>query len=216
MPAKKKFPLRELVFNKNLLKVVAVSVLWHIASGAATPFYGSYKVSALGFSMTFVSVLLVVSSVSRALVSRPIGRFADKRSFAVSMIFCMSVAALSFGINIFTVPSNGYVLFTLHSILHAISMAGINSGLTNLVYDYVPHEQRIAALALQNSIAGVVGFATTCLVGVLVDRIQSAGNVFLGMKLYAQQVTSAIAFVGCVVTLLYLVFVIRKVSKVKN
>ncbi len=213
---KKKFPLKELVLNKNLLKVVAVSVIWHIASGVSTPFYGSYKVGALGFSMTFISVLGIGSSIMRALCSRPMGRFADRKSFATSMILCMGVVALSFGINIFTVPSNGYILFTLFSVLHAISMAGINSGLTNLVYDYVPHEQRVAALALQNSIAGVVGFGATCLAGVLVDHIQENGNVFLGMNLYAQQVVSALSFAVSIIILLYLVFVIKKISRVKG
>jgi len=213
---KNKFPIKELVLNKNLLKVVAVSVIWHIVTGVSTPFYGSYKVGALGFSMTFVSVLALVSSLSRALVSRPIGRFADRRSFATAMILCISIAALSFGINVFAVPANGMILFTLYSILHAVSMAGINSGLTNLVYDYVPHEQRVAALALQNSIAGLIGFGTTCLAGVLVEHIQASGNVFLGINIYAQQVVSAISFAACILLLLYLVFVIRKISKVKD
>ena len=213
---KKKFPLKELLFNKSLLKVVAVSVIWNIASGVATPFYGSYKVGALGFSMTFVSILGIVSSLSRAVVSRSIGRFADKKSFALSMMLCIGVAALAFGINIFTVPANGLVLFTLHSVLYAISMAGINSGLTNLVYDYVPHGQRVAALALQNSIAGLVGFGTTCLAGKLVDYIQANGNLFFGMRLYAQQVVSAIAFAVCILLIVYLMLVIRKISRVKE
>jgi len=132
------------------------------------------------------------------------------------MILCISIAALSFGINVFAVPANGMILFTLYSILHAVSMAGINSGLTNLVYDYVPHEQRVAALALQNSIAGLIGFGTTCLAGVLVEHIQASGNVFLGINIYAQQVVSAISFAACILLLLYLVFVIRKISKVKD
>ncbi len=214
--AQKKFLFKELMLNKNLLKVVAVSVIWYIVTGISTPFYGSYKVGALGFSMTFISVLGIVSSVMRALCSRPMGRFADKKSFATAMILCMGIAALSFGINIFAVPANGYVLFTLYSVLYAISMAGLNSGLTNLVYDYVPHEQRVAALALQNSIAGVVGFGTTCVAGLLVDHIQEKGNVFWGMNLYAQQVVSAISFVVSILLLLYLVFVIKKISRVKE
>ncbi len=212
----KKLPLKELFSNKNLLKVIIFSILWHIAHYATTPFYGAYKNNVLGFSMLFNSVLSIAYSIIRALCSRPLGRFADRKSFATMLIICFAIISAAFGINIFTVPSNGYVMFTIYYILFAIAMAGINSGTVNLVYDYVPHNQRVAALALQNSIAGVIGFLTTTVVSLLVDHIQISGNVFLGMKVYAPQVVSAIGFIMAIVTELYLVFVISKIKREKE
>lgn len=212
----KKLPLKELFSNKNLIKVVIFSILWHIANYATTPFYGAYKNNVLGFSMLFNSVLSIAYSIIRALCSRPLGRFADRRSFATMLIICFAIISAAFGINIFTVPSNGYIMFTLHYILFAIAMAGVNSGTVNLVYDYVPHSQRVAALALQNSIAGIIGFLTTTLVSLLVDHIQSNENVFLGMNVYAPQVVSAIGFIMAIVTELYLIFVIRKIKREKE
>ena len=212
----KKLPLKELFSNKNLLKVILFSILWHIAHYAATPFYGAYKSNVLGFTAIFNSVLSIAYSIIRALCSRPLGRFADRKSFATMLIICFAIISLAFGINIFTVPANGHIMFTLYYILFAVAMAGINSGTVNLVYDYVPHNQRVAALALQNSIAGVIGFLTTTVVSLLVDHIQESGNVFLGMKVYAPQVVSAIGFVMVIVTELYLVFVIRKIKRVKE
>lgn len=212
----KKLPLKELFSNKNLLKVIIFSILWHIAHYATTPFYGAYKNNVLGFSMLFNSVLSIAYSIIRALCSRPLGRFADKKSFATMLIICFAIISAAFGINIFTVPENGFFMFTLYYVLFAVAMAGINSGTVNLVYDYVPHNQRVAALALQNSIAGVIGFLTTTVVSLLVDYIQANGNTFLGMKMYAPQVVSAIGFAVAIITELYLVFVIRKIKRVKE
>ncbi len=211
-----KVSFRALLLNKNLVKVILFSVLWHVVNYAAIPFYGSYKVGALGFSMTFVAVLSAIGSIVRALASQPMGRFADRHSFAVSLILCFSVLLVGFFLNIFAVPSNGAVLYTSYTVLHAIAMAGINSGTINLIYDYVPHNRRVAALALQNSIAGIAGFLTTLAVSPLVDDIQANGNVFLGMHVYPQQVLSCFSAVGTVLVLLYLIFVIRKIRRVEE
>lgn len=207
--------IRAILSNRNLLKVSAVAIVWTVASSVSTPFYGAYKIGGLGFSMTAVSIIGIVSSLTRALFSRPIGRFADRRSFSSSMILCLLIASAGFLACAFAAPGSGKIAFCIYSILNAISMAGINSGLINLVYDYVPHEQRVAALAIQNSVAGVLGFGTTCLVGILVDHIQKNGNVFFGVNIAAQQVVSVIAMIITLLLTLYLVFVIRKISKVK-
>jgi len=207
-------PIRRMICNKNLLKVMLFAVLWHIAQYATTPFYGSYEVGALGFSMTFVAVLSAVCSLTRALCSRPIGRFADRHSFATMLIPCFAIWGVGYFINIFTVPANGKVLFFIYSLLNAISMGGINGGTINLIYDYVPHEQRVAALALQNSIAGVCGFLTTLAFSRLVDHIQANGNTFLGIRVYAQQVLSLFACVMILLVIGYLLLVIRKMHRV--
>ena len=167
-PSNVKEILLGLVKDKNLLKVVLISVLWNIASYATTPFYGSYQKSELGFTMTFISVLSIVTAIVRSSFSRPMGRYADKYSFSKMLNICFILATAAFAVNIFTSPSNGMVLYTLHVILYAIAMAGINSSVINLIYDYVSPEQRTAALALKSALAGFAGFFTTLAVSPLV------------------------------------------------
>ena len=111
--------------------------------------------------------------------------------------------------NIFTVPANGRIFYLLYYILYAIAMGGINSALTNLVFDMVKPQMRSNALALSQSMSGLVGFLTTLVVSVLVSHIQTNNNVFLGMELYAQQVTSAIATIFTLLSVLYVICVIR-------
>ncbi len=212
-PVRTRELLRDLLHDKKLLKVILVSVLWHIATYASTPFYGTYTIKELGFSMTFISILSAIYAVCRSLVSRPLGRYADRTSFSSMLNICLVFAFLGFSVNIFTVPSNGKIFYTVYYILYALCMAGMNSGELNLIYDHVSHEKRVCALALKNTVAGLVGFLTTLIVSRLVEAIQANGNRFLGMQVYAQQVTSAIAAIMTVVVFVYLNLVVRKMKK---
>jgi hypothetical protein len=126
---------------------------------------------------------------------------------------CFALVTIAFGINIFTTPKNGSILYVCYVILHAISMAGINSSVINLIYDYVEPKKRTSALALKSAFAGFAGFFTTLAVSPLVAYIQKAGNRFLGLSVYAQQVTSALAFLLMVVLLVYMNTVVRKIKR---
>lgn len=212
-----KLPLKksvgELFKDKNLLKIILISVLWNVVCYTATPFYGTYQIKELGFSMTFVSALSAAYAVIRSVFSRPLGRFADKYSFAKMLNICFLIMLVAFIVNAFTVPSNGKVFFTVYYVLHAVAMAGINSAAINLIYDYVDKEKRVGALALKSTLAGFAGFFTTLAVSPLVSYIQENGDTFLGLHVYAQQVVSVIAAVLLVGLLIYLNTVVRKIKK---
>ena len=202
-----------IVKDKNLRKVIILPVIWHIAHYAATPFYGSYLIGELGWQLTFVSLLNAFTSVTRACVSRPIGRYADKTSFATMLNFCFTVAAVSFFVNMFTTPQTSAVTYTLYSVLYVIGIAGINSGEINLIYDFVDPSRRVGALAIKNFLAGTAGFLTTLAISPLVDFIQANDNTLFGIPVYAQQVTSLIACVLTVGVIVYLNLVVRKIPR---
>lgn len=205
--------LSELVKDKNLFKVILIAILWNVAVYSATPFYGSYQIKELGFTMTFVSILSAAYAIIRSIFSRPMGKYADKYSFAKMLNICFIIALVGFSVNIFTVPKNGKIFYTIYYILYAVSMAGINSATVNLIYDYVDKEKRIGALALSRMFSGFAGFFTTLAVSPLVSYIQNNGNVFFGLNVYAQQVVSALAVVLITVLIVYLNLVVKKIKK---
>ena len=204
--------LKGLLSDKNLFKVILISVLWNVTSYAAIPFYGSYQIKELGFSMTFVSILAAAYAVVRSLFSRPMGKIADKYSFAKMLNVCFIVMFAGFVVNVFTVPSNGAILFTVYYMLYAIAMAGINSATINLIYDYVDQDKRVGALSLNSTFAGFAGFFTTLAVSPLVTYIQNNGNTLFGIPVYAQQVVSVLAAVLQAVLLIYLNTVVKKIK----
>ena len=85
-----------------------------------------------------------------------------------------------------------------------MAMAGINSSITNLIFDYVHGPKRRSALAVNSAIGGAAGFLATCLMSPVVARIQQAGNALFGLNVYPAQFVSAVAFA---VTALLVVFV---------
>jgi len=199
--------LKELKSNRLYVRTVPVILIWHIAQSSATPFYGAYQIKELGFSMTFISVLSIVYSLVRAAFSPALGRLADRHSFSRMALLCFAIAAAGFLVNCFTVPANGKIFYTAYYCLYAIAMAGINSAMTNLVYDCVQGTGRLGALAISSALGGVCGFVATCLMSPIVAHIQRQGNRLLGLSLYPAQFVSAVALL---ITLLLLVY-LRKV-----
>lgn len=206
--------LSTLLHDRMFIRIVIINVLWAVASHCSTPFYGTYQIKELGFSMTFISVLSIIYSIVRTLVSPILGRYADKHSFSRMVIVCFGIVGVSFLINTFTVPANGKIFFTIHYCLYAISMGGIGSATTNIIYDHVKGDARRDALAISSSLSGVAGFATTCLMSPIVSLIQRNGNRMLGMQIYPAQLVSFIAFILTALLVLYVYFfVIRAAEK---
>ena len=214
--AKQRVDILGVLKDKRLLAVMAVYIMWYIANYISTPFYGTYQNKELGFTLAFVSIISVASSISRAVLSIPVGRFADKFSFTKMLSLVFAIAAVGFIVCGFATPSNGKVVFTIYSILHAVAMAGINSGSINLIYEHYKGDNKTGALAVSHACSGLCGFLTTLAASKLVASIQENGNKFLGLELYAQQVVSFIAAAIVIIIIIYLNTVITNLNKRKD
>lgn len=202
--------ISELFKNKNVLRVTAVFILYYISNYASVPFYGTYLIGELGFSLKLVSTLTICGSVSRILVSKAWGRYADKKSFVAMIEKCFLVLGVSQLCVILAVPSNGKIMFWLYYILHGIAMGGINSALINLIFDYVAPEKRADSLAVTQAVSGLTGFLTTLCISPLISLIQKNGNTVFGIPLYAQQFVTIISLIFTVLAILFVRFVIMK------
>ena len=202
--------IKEAISDKNLLALIPLFMLWNVATYATTPFLGTYSLKELSFSMTLLAVISIVAALVRAVFSIPMGKFADKFSFLNMLNVCYAVMLMAFSMLIFF----GKSFFVAYQILHAIGMAGVNSGTVNLIYDYTPYHKRTAALALKNTVVGFAGFLTTLAAKPLVDRIQANGNSFLFLEnVYAQQVLSAFSALVIVIIIIYLNVVVRGLKR---
>ena len=206
--------LSDMVHNRDLIKVILVGIIWNIASGFSVSFYTSYLREELAFKFTIISAISMVASICRILVSPLVGRIADKRSFAFSMTLCFAAVGAGFFSMIFVTPETRW-LYLVYACLHAFSMAGINSGVINLIYDYVQPRDRAVAMGVKNALGGILGFLATLLSGVVVSSIQAAGGFrILGMTLYAQQVLSVVSFVVTMLLIIYMRVVIKPLKRV--
>ena len=111
----------------------------------------------------------------------------------------------------------GRVCFIIFYVLYAITLAGTNSGIMNLIFDYVPKEKRTGAVAILYTIGGLVGFFSTLLAKPLVDTVQANGNRFLFIdSIYAQQILSVISALLTLATLLYINTFVKRLTKANN
>ena len=205
--------IKDVLCDKNLWLVLPISTLWSIASHISTPFYGTFQLKELAFTMTMVTVLSAVSSLTRASVSLPFGKIADKYSYVKLLNICFPIAAVAFALNIFANSTAGVYLYCGYAILHAISMAGINGADINLIYDAVPYERRTGAIAIRGALAGFLGFFATLAVRPLVRHIQET-NTFFGIEVYAQQVLSLISTIIIVFIIIYINTALRGFKRI--
>ena len=202
--------LAKLLKNRNIIRVTIVFVLYYVSYYISTPFYGTYQIGELDLSLTFISAIVMFGSMSRVLVSKFWGRYADKKSFAAMIEKCFIFLGFAQLCAVLAVPQTGKIMFVLYYVFHGIALGGINSALINLIFDYVPVEQRADSLAITQAIAGFTGFITTLLVSPLVSNIQSNGNKLLGISIYAQQFVSIIALIVTITAVFYIRFVFIK------
>jgi hypothetical protein len=117
---------------------------------------------------------------------------------------------------VFCMPQSGMlatVLYVAFYLCYAFSIAGTNSSLTNLCFDYVEHEDRRYILGVKNALSGVIAFATSLGFGAIVNLIEGRGNLLFGMTVYPQQLLSLIS---AVITLTLVVFVLPTLKKDKK
>ena len=192
------------VRNKKVITVTTVFILYNVATYATTPFYGTYCIKELGFNLKFVTFLTILGSISRVLVSRFWGNYADKHSFAKMIEKCLLVLAFAYICMTFANPFTGRIAVAMYYIFHGIALAGISNAITNMMFDYVAPESRADSFAVCQAFAGLCGFLTTLLVSPAITLVQNSGNSFFGLTVYAQQLLS---FGGLIITLLGVLFV---------
>ena len=201
------------LLSKAFRKIIFVDVLWQIATGITMGFFATYQINELSFSLKYVAILTALYSIVRVLFSRYFGKFADKHSWAKMLMLSFGIAAVAYFINIFTVPSNGKIVYAIFYSIYGVYMAGANSGLMNIVFDYVSHEDRSCALGVKSALGGIVGFGASLVGAEIVNMVQSNGNIVFGRTIYAQQILSFIAFVVFVYTIFYIKVYILKMKK---
>jgi len=200
-------PVREVLHktlgNKNFRRVIMLTVLFDIARYFSGGFMGIYKSKDLMMSVFLVQVINITANLMRFLISKPMGRYSDKKSFAKGFELALWIEAIAFFICIFTTKSTWYLII-IYTILRACATAGTNANSYNIVYSYVDSKYIVQAMAIKNCIGGLFGFGASVLGGMILDYVQKNGNSLFGLNVYGQQVLTAISFVVIVISIIYI------------
>ncbi|MBE7052361.1 MAG: MFS transporter [Ruminococcaceae bacterium] len=200
------------VLDKSFRKIILLDIIWHIGNGISVSFFGTYQINELGFTLSYVAILSAFQSLVRVAFSRFFGKIADRTSWARMLMIAISVGAVGFLVNTFTAPSNGKWMFVVYGAFNAAYLAGANSGMSNIVFDYVTKENRSYALGVKAALGGIAGFLASLLGAWVVSFVQSHGNSVFGVTVYAQQILSFVSFVVFVGVVVYIKFVVMKLK----
>ena len=201
--------IRMLFSNRGFLCSVALHALWSISVYMTVGFMGTYKTKELLLSVGTVQLINIAACLLRALFSKPIARYADKRSYAKGIRLGMTIAAAGYLVNIFTTP-NMWWLVVLYTVLYHVACAGTSQNMMNMVYSYVDSKYFVQASAIKYSISGLCGFGASMLASRILGAVQANGNSLFGLSLYGQQLLSAISLVLVLIAIVFVKLVVEK------
>lgn len=208
--------LGALVRNRPYLHVVGLQILWTCAQCLTAGFLGSYKSKELMYSVGTVQIINIFGNAFRFVLSKPLGRFADHTSYSRCIEIGLYIAAAGFLAAVLASPASRW-LIVVFTLLSAISQAAMGSNLFNIMYDVVPPEHFVQASAIRNCTGGVFGFLASLAGSRILTFVQDSGNAFLGLSVYGQQLLSAVSFLLCVGTALYVhKFLLKKRQAVRG
>ena len=206
--------LKNLWKNKKFRYRVLIAASWSFAGAISSPFLGTYKIKELGFSMTTISMLSIITYVLRIVLLSYFAKISYKIKtlsfFRLNYIFAI-LAAITM---IFATPQNALPLFIINSIL-----AGLQSSFSpvggNLTYEVTKPAEYTAALAMLSMLTGVVSFFATLLVTPLFNYLQKHGTYnVLGMEMYPQQILSIITvIIGIVIVIFTYTYFTKLIKK---
>lgn len=201
--------------NKNFRSVVLLTILWEMARYFTIGFMGTYKTKELALTVGTVQVINMAGNLFRLLVSKPFGRYSDKKSFAKGFNLALLIAGTGFLINIFTTPKSVWcvVIFT---VLYSVSMAGTNQNSYNIIYSYVESDFIVEAMSVKNCIGGLMGFFASIIGGKILSAVSANGNTVLGIHMYGQQLLSLISLVFVLAAMAYNFLVLEKAKIIKQ
>ena len=202
----------DLFKNKGYVYLVILDCMHKAAMYTITGFMGTFKLKELAMSIGLVTIVSVIANGARLAVSRPIGRFSDKTSFATGITLGLAIKAAGYIFVVLCTPRLWWMV-VVYQVLYNISVAATNQNLMNATYSYVDKDHFVQAVSIKNCLSGVLGFFVSLGAGAILKVIQESENgtfSLFGFDLYAQQVLAIIAFVLTVAAFLFAQLVVRK------
>jgi MFS family permease len=166
-------PLRELNFRRLIIFLSS----WNFAANLAAPFFTVYMLKTLGYSMTTVLVLTIVSQLSNmaalGMWGALIDRFSNKAVLEITApLFLGCTLGWAFTGVAWLQPMIFYFLIFLHMLM-GIATAGVGLASGNIAMKLSPPGQATAYLATNSVISAAFAAAAPILGGVFADFFAS-------------------------------------------
>ena len=211
IPPKDRIPLgqvlRKTLGNKGFRSTVILACLWQISRYMTLGFLGTYK--NMLFAVATIQIINAAGNICRFILSRSLGRYSDKHSFAKGIRLGLTIVACAFLCVVFTTPETKYLIIGF-TVLYSIGIGAIEQNILNTTYNYVDPSLFIQASAVRNSLAGICGFLASLIASRIFTAATEANLTAFERPIYGQQVLALISVVLLIITIMYTKFVVEK------
>lgn len=194
--------LRHIFGNPDFRHVILLTVLWDAARYFTIGFMGIFKTKELMLSVFAVQAVNTAANLVRLAVTKPLGKYSDRHSYAKGFQLGLYLAAGAFLVNMFTTEKTWFLVI-LYTVLYHCCLAGTNMNSFHITYSYVDETYITQAMAVKNSIGGLCGFLASILAGRILAAVQANGNMVFGVHVYGQQLLSGISFLIVVIAIVF-------------
>lgn len=200
--------------DPKMRNVIIMVALYGISAFSVSGFLGTFKTADLGYSLGQVQVINTAASLVRFAVSVPFGKYSDKKGYDKGFRLALILLVVSYIFGLFATPATRWCI-VVYSVLYSVSQAGIGQNIYNLAYYFADGDYILEAMAVNNSVKGVVGFLASLLSGSLLSFIQT-GQLTVGFMQFGQQWLMGIAALFAVASLVFNVKVVSKQKGIKQ
>ncbi|NLR57033.1 MFS transporter [Chitinophaga polysaccharea] len=159
--------------DPNFLRLLLFNSAWAFAVGIAMPFFTVFMMKSMHLSLSYITVLLMVSQLTGVFTFRMWGIFADRYSnksiIAISgPLYVACLVAWCF-VGIYSMQYINILLLVLIHIFTGIANAGVNLSLNNIGLKLAPTRDAVVYLSAKNIITAVFSALAPLLGGYLAD-----------------------------------------------
>jgi Na+/melibiose symporter-like transporter len=183
--------------NSSFRNMTIMLALFDVSMYLTTGFLGTFKTEDLLLSVGAVQLINIFAGILRCILSKPVGKWADKTSFAYVYRLGLWMYAFSYLLLVFTTKNTWWLIIGF-AVCSNVAETGVSANTNNMTYSYVPIDYFVQAQAIRSSIAGILGFFASLLGSWILAAVQQNGNMVFGITVYGQQV---LALLSCVVLL---------------
>lgn|GEM_PF-3361772 len=189
--------------NKVTRQSMALLVMYHFFRNIGILFLAVYQIQYVGLSFVYISILLILYSLSSMLGGIMWGKIANKRNnYNAVLLCCLACLVAMFAMLAFSSVNIIVYLFPLVFILYGLSQSGFGMFESLSIHQSASPEHRIATLSLSKFFIGLSSIVLVLLSIFVVESTDNEATI---------RIFFIVAMAGLVVATIY--FVLSKKGK---
>ena len=192
--------------NKPFVAYLVFNVTWGVANNISVPFYSTYEIKELGFSLTFITTVGIVLSLIRIGVLSVLGPYSKKHSYIGLLMLSYILQTFAIACVAISNPSNGYITFNAYRLMATLASGASIVSEVSFLFHIIPPEDRTGSIAIKTIICGSASFLSTLITRPIFEALQAKEIYIFESRVYAQQILSFVSALIMMLTLTYFYF----------